>query len=202
MSLRTRLLRKQSSLAILVEQERETCESTSRPASEADPTEDDLREMDEDLEEVAPEELSNLPDEEAFLADKGDNDSEGGDTDVPLSSEDENEPVEVSVGPAMTKRSFSVFVREGQARAIEVDPPVRLSRRLMSMKRRGVLYAPVELTDEFEFYAGDFLTIRGEEDDFYVCRVLDDVLESATNFNVAWFNRVDENVYEVRFKMK
>lgn len=200
MSLRTRLLRKQSSLAILVEKERETCESASRPASEADQSEDDLREMDEDLEEgIAPVELSNLLDEEAFLDDKGDNDSEGGDTDVPLSSEDENEP-EVSVGSAMNQRSFSAFVREGQARATEEDPPVRLSRRLMSMKRRGVLHTPVELTEEFEFYAGDFLTVRGEEDDFYVCRVLEDVLESATSFNVAWFNRVDENVYEVRLK--
>ena len=199
MSLRTRLLRKQSSLAILVEQERETCESASRPASEADQTEDDPREIDEDLEEgIAPEELSNLPDEEAFLDGKGDNDSEGGDTDVPLSSEDENE-LEVSVA-AMNKRSFSSFVREGQARATEEDPPVRLSRRLMSMKRRGVLHTPVELTEEFEFYAGDFLTVRGEEDDFYVCRVLDDVLESAASFNVAWFNRVHENVYEVRLK--
>ena len=199
MSIRSRLLRKQSSLAILVEQERETCESASRPASEADQTEDDPREMDEDLEEgIAPEELSNLPDEEASLDDKGDNDSGGGDTDVPLSSEDENEP-EVSVA-AMNKRSFSTFVREGQARATEEDPPVRLSRRLMSMKRRGVLHTPVELTEEFEFYAGDFLTVRGEEDDFYVCRVLEDVLESATSFNVAWFNRVNENVYEVRLK--
>ena len=195
MSLRTRLLRKQSSLAILVEQERETCESASRPASEADPTEDDPREMGEDLEEaIAPEEMSN----EAFPDDKGDNDSDGGDTDVPLSSEDENEPVEVSVGPAMNKRSFSAFVREGQARATEEDPPVRLSRRLMSMKRRGLLQTPIELTEEFEFYAGDFLTVRGEEEDFYVCRVLEDVAESASNFNVAWFNRVDENAYEVR----
>jgi len=202
MSLRTRLLRKQSSLAILVEQERETCESASRPASEADPSEDDPREIDEDLEEVAPEELSNVPDDDAFLDDKGGNDSEGGDTDVPLSSEDENEPVQVSVGPAMSKRSFSAFVREGQARANEEDPPVRLSRRLMSMKRRGVFHAPEELTEEFEFCAGDYLTVRGEEDDFYVCRVLEDVPESATSFNVAWFNRVDENVYEVRFKLK
>lgn len=199
MSLRTRLLRKQSSLAILVEKERETCESASRPASEADQSEDDPRDMDDDLEEnIAPEELSNLPDEEAFPDDKGGNDSEGGDTDVPLSSEDENEP-EVSVA-AMNKRSFSSFVREGQARATEEDPPVRLSRRLMSMKRRGVLHTPVELTEEFEFYAGDFLTVRGEEDDFYVCRVLEDVLESAGSFNVAWFNRVDQNVYEVRLK--
>ena len=200
MSLRSRLLRKQSSLAILVEQERETCESASRPASEADQTEDDPRDMDEDLEEViAPEEL-NLQDDEAFLDGKDDNDSEGGDTDVPLSSEDENEPVKVSVAPALNKRSFSAFVREGQARATEEDPPVRLSRRLMSMKRRGILHAPVELTEEFEFYAGDFLTVRGEEDDFYVCRVLEDVPESASSFNVAWFNRVDENVYEVRLK--
>lgn len=200
MSMRTRLLRKQSSLAILVEQERETCESASRPPSEADQdTEDDPREVNEDLEEeLAPEDL-NLAEEDALLDDKGENDSEGGDTDEPISSEDENEPLAASLALTMNKRSFSSFVREGQARATEVEPPVRLSRRLMSMKKRGKALPLVDLTEEFEFYAGDFLTVRGEEDDFYVCRVLDDVPESATSFNVAWFNRVEENLYEVRF---
>lgn len=198
MSMRTRLLRKQSSLAILVEQERETCESASRPPSEAD---QDAEDVDEDLEEaLAPEEL-NLPEDEVLLDEKGDNDSEGGDTDEPLSSEDENEPLAISLAPAMNKRSFSSFVREGQARATEVEPPFRLSRRLMSMKRRGKVLPLVDLTEEFEFYARDFLTVRGEEDDFYVCRVLEDVPESATSFNVAWFNRVEENVYEVRLKL-
>lgn len=200
--MRTRLLRKQSSLAILVEQERETCESGSRPPSEADQsTEGDPREVDEDLEEALEPEDLDLQEEEVSLDEKGDNDSEGGDTDEPLSSEDENEPLAVSLGPALNKRTFSSFVREGQTRATEVEPPVRLSRRLMSMKKRGKVLPLVDLTEEFEFYAGDFLTVRGEEDDFYVCRVLEDVPESATNFNVAWFNRVEGNVYEVRLKL-
>ena len=199
MSMRTRLLKRQSSLAILVEQERETCESTSRPPSEIDQgTEDDPREIEENVEDVLEPGESNIADDEGLPEEKGATDDEGGDTDVPVSSEDENEPIAVSLAPALYKKSFSAYVREGKARAVEVDPPVRLSRRLMSMKRRGKALPMVDLTEEFEFYAGDFLTVRGEENDFYVCRVLEDVPESASSFNVAWFNRVDDNVYEVR----
>lgn len=199
MSMRTRLLKRQSSLAILVEQERETCESTSRPPSEIDQgTEDDPREIEENVEDVLEPGESNIADDEGLPEEKGATDDEGGDTDVPVSSEDENEPIVVSLAPALNKKSFSAYVREGKARAVEVDPPFRLSRRLMSMKRRGKALPMVDLTEEFEFYAGDFLTVRGEENDFYVCRVLEDVPESASSFNVAWFNRVDDNVYEVR----
>lgn len=199
MSMRTRLLKRQSSLAILVEQERETCESTSRPPSEIDQgTEDDPREIEENVEDVFEPGESNIADDEGLPEEKGATDDEGGDTDVPVSSEDENEPIVVSLAPALNKKSFSAYVREGKARAVEVDPPFRLSRRLMSMKRRGKALPMVDLTEEFEFYAGDFLTVRGEENDFYVCRVLEDVPESASSFNVAWFNRVDDNVYEVR----
>lgn len=198
MSMRTRLLKKQSSLAILVEQERETCESASRPPSEVDEsTEDDPREVEEELEEALVQEELNLADEDGLVDQDGDTDGEGGDTDVPISSDDENEPIGLAVAPTINKKSFSTYVREGKERAGEVDPPVRLSRRLMSMKRRGKLHPLADLTEEFEFYAGDFLTVRGEEDDFYVCRVLEDVPESATSFNVAWFNRVEENLYEV-----
>lgn len=198
MSMRTRLLKKQSSLAILVEQERETCESASRPPSEVDEsTEDDPREVEEDLEEALVQEELNIADEDGLVDQDGDTDGEGGDTDVPISSDDENEPIGLAVAPTINKKSFSTYVREGKERAGEVDPPVRLSRRLMSMKRRGKLHPLADLTEEFEFYAGDFLTVRGEEDDFYVCRVLEDVPESATSFNVAWFNRVEENLYEV-----
>lgn len=70
----------------------------------------------------------------------------------------------------------------------------------MSIKRRGKALPMIDLTEEFEFYAGDFLTVRGEDNDFYVCRVLEDVPESASSFSVAWFNRVDDNVYEVRME--
>lgn len=62
---------------------------------------------------------------------------------------------------------------------------------LMLMKRCGVFYILVELIEEFEFYVGDFLIVCGEEDDFYVCCVLEDVFESVGSFNVVWFNRVD-----------
>ncbi|XP_073244839.1 poly [ADP-ribose] polymerase tankyrase-like isoform X3 [Porites lutea] len=202
MASRPRLLKKQSSLAILVELERETCESASRPPSEADP--DQVRE--EDLEVHVDEEVEDLeggelpPGEDDLLDEKGDGDSEGGDTDAAVSSEDEND---ISVSLASSKKSLSASARGGQTRASveeeEIAPPLRMSRRLMSMKRRGKVVPLADLTEEFEFYAGDVLTVRGEEGDFYVCRVLEDVPESATSFGVAWFNRVDDNLYEVSF---
>lgn len=207
MSNRPRLLKKQSSLAILVELERQTCESASRPPSETDQgREDDAPELDEEgvgeLEEIPAQEDS-LPDEGDLHDEKGDADSEGGDTDAAISSEDENEPLAVSLAP--NKRlSVAASVRGGEAhaslRADDVAPPIRMSRRLMSMKRRGKLIPLTDLTEEFEFYAGDVLTVRGEEDDFYVCRVLEDVPESASCFGVAWFNRVADNLYEVNIK--
>lgn len=199
MSNRPRLLKKQSSLAILVELERQTCESASRPPSETDQgREDDAPELDEEgvgeLEEIPAQEDS-LPDEGDLHAEEGDADSEGGDTDAAISSEDENEPLAVSLPP--NKR---LSVAHASLRADDVAPPIRMSRRLMSMKRRGKLIPLTDLTEEFEFYAGDVLTVRGEEDDFYVCRVLEDVPESASCFGVAWFNRVADNLYEVNIK--
>lgn len=199
MSLRNRLLKRQSCLAILVEQERETCESTSRPPSEIDQSTEDLDDARE-IEGIPALGESNIEDDEVLPEDKGDIDDDGGDTDVPVSSEDENEPLAVSLSPPLNKKTFSMYVREGRARAAEEDPPIRLSRRLMSIQRRGKALPMIDLTEEFEFYAGDFLTVRGEDNDFYVCRVLEDVPESASSFNVAWFNRVDDNVYEVRLE--
>ena len=113
MSSRPRLLKKQSSLAILVELERETCESASRPPSEADP--DQVRE--EDLEIHVDEEVEDLeggelpPGEDDFLDEKGDGDSEGGDTDAAVSSEGEND---ISVSLASSKKSLSASARGGQ----------------------------------------------------------------------------------------
>ena len=201
MSSRPRLLKKQSSLAILVELERETCESASRPPSETDEgREEDALKIDEDvgeLEEI-PAQGELLLGEDDLLEENDDGDSEGGDTDAAVSSEDENEPLAVSLAPK--QKSVSVPVPGIEVQADEIAPPLRMSRRLMSMKRRGKLIPLADLTEEFEFYAGDVLTVRGEEDDFYVCRVLEDVPESATSFGVAWFNRVDDNLYEVRLK--
>lgn len=203
MSSRPRLLKKQSSLAILVELERETCESASRPPSETDQgREEDAEEILEDGGEPdgLPAQEESMPDEDNLRDEKGDGDSEGGDTDVAVSSEDENEPLAVSL--ATKKKSISASVRgTGEAHvslsADKFPPPPRMSRRLMSMKRRGKLPPMADLTEEFEFYAGDVLSVRGEEDDFYVCRVLEDVPESASSFGVAWFNRVADNLYEV-----
>ena len=208
MSNRPRLLKKQSSLAILVEQERETCQSASRPPSEIDPDQEEdtlVVNVDEDvgeLEEIPAQEKL-LPDEDALSGENEDGDSEGGDTDAAVSSEDENEPLAVSLAPK--NKSLSASARSGQARvsftnADEIAPPLRMSRRLMSMKRRGKLVPLADLTEEFEFYAGDVLTVRGEEGDFFVCRVLEDVPESASSFGVAWFNRLEDNLYEVSLK--
>ena len=201
MSNRPRLLKKQSSLAILVELERETCESTSRPPSEIDQGREEDAEEIEDVGELdqVPAQDELLPDEDDLRDEKEGGDSEGGDTDAAVSSGDENEPLTVSLVPS--KKSVSASVRSGEAQVLlstdEIPPPLRMSRRLMSMKRRGKLIPMAELTEEFEFNAGDVLTVRGEEDDFYVCRVLEDVPESASSFGVAWYNRVADNLYEV-----
>lgn len=203
MSNRPRLLRKQSSLAILVEQERETCESASRPPSEGDiqgreeeaeAIEEDARDSEENLQ---PDDLRAV-DERDLNGDNGFVDSEGGDTDAAASSGDENEGLEIA--PASNRKSLSVSQSTRKDGQDELAPPPRLSRRLMSMKRRGKVIPLVELTEEFEFYAGDVLTVRGEDNDFYVCRVLEDVVESADKFGVAWFNRLADNLYEVSVK--
>ena len=190
MSFSPRLLKKQSSLAILVEQERAQCESPSRPPSEID--EEQEEETSEVVELPAQEELQ---DDVESQNREGESDAEGGDTDVPLSSEDEGEAAAVSTSQWKQKSGVSVL---DSVVVDEVAPPIRMSRRLMSMKRRGKIRPLADLTEEFEFYADDVLTVRGDEGDFYVCRVLEDVPESATSFRVAWFNRVEENVYEVR----
>lgn len=51
--------------------------------------------------------------------------------------------------------------------------------------------------EEFEFYVGDVLIVCGEDKDFYVCCVFEDVIGSVDNFRVVWFNRLVENLYEV-----
>lgn len=58
----------------------------------------------------------------------------------------------------------------------------------------------IDFIEEFEFNVGDFLIVWGEDNDFYVCCVLEDVFESVLSFSVVWFNRVDDNVYEVRLE--
>ena len=207
MSNRPRLLKKQSSLAILVQLERETCESASRPPSEGDQSseedseqleiEEDARDLDEN---PASEDM--LPGEHDPNEDNEFVDYDGGDTDATVSSGDETEPEAIS--PASSRKSLSIsrsVSNGGEAHASlptdDITPPPRTSRRLMSMKRRGKFFPVVELTEEFEFHAFDVLTVRGEDKDFYVCRVLEDVIESADNFRVAWFNRLAENLYEV-----
>ena len=168
MSGRPRLLRKQSSLAIVVGQ--------AKPNPREEESEAEVSEEEPPI--------------------QVDQQSDGGDTDVVESSDDEVQqpsPPLANGKPTKARSKSQLLVGE----ADDVEPPYRMSRRLMSMKRRGKVRPLAELTEEFEFYAGDILTVRGEDDDFYVCRVLEDVSETATNFGVAWYNRVSENVYEV-----
>ena len=56
---------------------------------------------------------------------------------------------------------------------------------------------PKEIKPEFDFYADDVVTVRGPEKSFWVCRILEDVLETSNQINVAWFDMVEENKYKV-----
>ena len=203
MSNRPRLLRKQSSLAILVAQERETCESASRPPSEGDiqGREEDAEVIEEDArdseENLQPDDLRAV-DERDLNGDNGFVDYDGGDTDEAASSGDESEGLEIA--PASNRKSLSVSQSTRKDGQDELTSPPPLTRRLMSRKRRGKVIPLVELTEEFEFCEGDVLTVRGEDNDFYVCRVLDNVVESADKFEVAWFKRIADNLYEVSVK--
>ena len=179
-----RLLRKQSSLAIVIQQ-----------AKSKGQGEDDDKNNGDDKQEPQRNQNISAPPSHTAQRDK-DEDSEGGDTDVVDSSDDEapthSQPPLVSFEPTKSKSR----ARKSLATDEQPEPPFRMSRRLMSMKRRGKVRPLVELTEEFEFYAGDILTVRGEEEDFYVCRILQDVPESAASFSVAWYNRVADNTYE------
>lgn len=171
------LTRKQSSLSALIQQER----SLSGGSREGE-----ARESREPEETPASEERREQVKTTAIQDEGGDTDIEGGDTDI------EDEPP-VPLKPTLSKQKTASIkeVRE------DGSPPLRMSRRLMSMKRRGKIVLLRELTDEFEFNAEDVLTVRGEEVDFYVCRVLEDVPLTAKSFRVAWYNRIGPNLYEV-----
>lgn len=53
----------------------------------------------------------------------------------------------------------------------------------------------------FLYVANDYLAVRGNGADFYLCRVLEDVPESEETFKIAWFDRVDteKQHYKVGF---
>ena len=56
---------------------------------------------------------------------------------------------------------------------------------------------PKEVKPEFDFYADDVVTVRGPDKSFWECRILEDVLETSNQINVAWFDTVEENKYKV-----
>lgn len=172
------LTRKQSSLSALIQQER----SLSGGSRESE-----TRESHEQEKAPPSEERHDQVQTTAIQDEGGDTDIEGGDTDI------EEEPP-VPLIPTLSKQK-TVSIKE--VREDGSAPSLRMSRRLMSMKRRGKIVLLRELTDEFEFNAEDVLTVRGEEDDFYVCRSLEDVPLTAKSFRVAWYNRIGPNLYEV-----
>lgn len=177
------LTRQTSSVAALIEQER----SLSGESRSSEKTQDKSEE-----EQTQPRQPTSAAPENQG----GDTDVEGGDTDIEGGDTDTEDAPPVSLEQALS-REKTVVLKEDQIQEASSKPPLRMSSRLMSMKRRGKIVLLKELTNEFEFNAGDILTVRGEEDDFYVCRVLEDVPVMANNFLVAWYNRVGPNLYEV-----
>eukprot|EP00795_Rhopilema_esculentum_P008747 gene8747-14770_t len=66
----------------------------------------------------------------------------------------------------------------------------RASSRIMSIKRRGKLERYKSM--KFLYVANDYLAIRGQGYDFYLCRVLEDVPENKESFQIAWLDQVGE----------
>ena len=179
-----RLRKRQSSLAIVVQQER------SKAAPSLDEEESiNSEDSEKDERPVVVEEQ------------RADTDVEGGDTDVAESSDEET-----LLAPPLSKAKSVQVKAKAKGKGAkkvqdEIPRPLRASSRLKSMVRRGKFKPELlrDVTVEFEFCAGDFLTVRGEGEDFYLCRVLEDVIasEHLTWFKVAWYNRVSDNLYEV-----
>jgi len=57
---------------------------------------------------------------------------------------------------------------------------------------------PAEKYEEFEYFAEDCVTVRAPNKEFYLCRVLEDVTDSAKEISIAWFDKVSKNRYKVR----
>lgn len=179
-----RLTRKHSSVSALIEKERSSSSVENlTPAQEDEITQPNSANV-----------ASDVVHEEPSNENRGDTDIEPG-TDVEDDAEiDETSPVPLL--PTLSKQK-TIILKENELESVPSSGPLRMSSRLMSMKRKGKVVMLRELTHDFEFNAGDILTVRGEEDDFYVCRVLEDVPVLAKSFMVAWYNRVSPNLYEV-----
>ena len=67
----------------------------------------------------------------------------------------------------------------------------RMSSRILSMERRGKINLQRYKSIKFCYFANDYLAVRGDGNDFYLCRVLEDVPESKELFSIAWLDRVD-----------
>ena len=87
---------------------------------------------------------------------------------------------------------FSCFQPDVQEIDMENEEQIqRLSSRIKSMTRRGMINLDRFKSIKFLYVANDYLAVRGSGNDFYLCRVLEDVLENSDPFNIAWLDRVD-----------
>jgi len=67
----------------------------------------------------------------------------------------------------------------------------RQSSRIKSLARRGMVNLDRYKSIKFLYVANDYLAVRGDGNDFYLCRVLEDVPENSDPFNIAWLDRVN-----------
>lgn len=185
-----RLLKRQSSLAVLVEHERS---KAPRECQEQD-SNSETENLDEEVSQHGEMSITSEPQV----------DDDGGDTDVLETSDEESDlPTTVTKAKYLQSKEKITKRRHDKTKIsdAEIPSPLRASSRLKSMVRRGQHKPGLlrDLTVEFEFCAGDFLTVRGEGEDFYLCRMLEDVMTSDDLkwFKVAWYNRVSDNLYEV-----
>ena len=77
----------------------------------------------------------------------------------------------------------------------------RQSSRIMSLARRGMVNLDPYKGIKLLYVANDYLAVRGNGNDFYLCRVLEEVPENSDPFNIAWLDRVNaaKQQYQVMF---
>ena len=74
----------------------------------------------------------------------------------------------------------------------------RMSSRIKSMTRRGRINLERFKSIKFLYVANDFLAVRSSGNDFYLCRVIEDVPENSDPFNIAWLDRVDASKHQYK----
>ena len=77
----------------------------------------------------------------------------------------------------------------------------RQSSRIKSLARQGLGNLDRYKSIKFLYVANDYLAVRGDGNNFYLCRVLEDVPENSDPFSIAWLDIVDaaKQQYQVLF---